>query len=374
MAELDRAIGGFEQAAKTHAWLAGDGVNAAAARVSEASDARAAGERLGGLDLLSFVREAVQADARSADAVQEIEPEVVAMSLPHAWRHGLDDVPGWNSTTAALLVTTNKRLLRSSSGEPVGYLGRAHPVVRRALDRVRNIPVLSGSSTLDRRVAAVSGDGPALVFTFLCTVRSEAGRELERVLAVRVTPAGEPEVLLEPPQWLDAAKPNRQAPTLGLWEREFASWSEGREELCRTAAARAFEDIAEAFTDALGREIASEQKELDKWLDDRAGALCGDRASQLSFDRQLGLDLDVAGDQLDLKRTDLPAWKTGKDPMQRLGSLKVDTSVPPSLRQEADGVVQLYTKRVERLERRQHFETKLPATLGLLLVTAKGSN
>lgn len=371
LAEMDRAIGGFEQAAKTHAWLGGEGLNAEPVRIAEADRAKEAGERLGVLDLSSFVTDAVQTEARSATAVRQAEKDVLALTLPHAWRHGLDDVPGWNPTSGVLLLTTNTRLTRTEAGEPVGYLGRAHPVVRRALDRVRNIPVLAGASVLDRRVAAVSGDGPAMVFTFLCTVRSEVGRELERVVAVRVTPDGDPEAFTEPQRWLDIARRDRQAPTQGLWEKRFEKWAGGREEQCRVVASKAFVTVANELIESLQKELSSERSELDRWLAGRVEDLCGARAQQLGFDRQLGLGFDGDKTQLDLQRADLPRWQTSGDPLERLGSLKADASQPPARRQEADGVVQLYRTRVERLERRSNLEIKTPATIGLLLVAPR---
>lgn len=371
LAEIDRAIGGFEKAAKTHAWLGSGGLNAEEQRLAEAGRAQAAGEKLGDHDLLSFVTDAVQVEARSATAVRELEKDVLALNLPQAWRP-LDDVPGWSPATGTLLVTTNARCLRTASGDSVGYLGRAHPVVRRALDRVRNIP-LTAKSALDRRVSAVSGPETAMVFTFLCTARSELGRELERVIAVQVTPKGEPKVMIDPHEWLGVAQRDRQVPTRDLWEREFAQWSGATEDRCRAVAATAFGQIFEQFSAGLTQEIAAEKKELQAWLHERTEALCGERARQLGFDLQLGLDIDKRK-QLDLKRTDLAAWRTAKDPIERLASLKADSSQRPDVRQEADGVLQLFTKRIALLDRRSHLEAKLPATIGLLLVTPKGAN
>ena len=372
LAEMDRAVGGFEQATKTHAWLGLEGLNAESARITEADQAKAAGERLGVLDLLEFVTDAVQAEARSATAVRAVDKDVLALTLPYSWRHGLEGVPGWNAANNVLLVTTNSQVYRTKDGEAVGYLGRAHPVVRRALDRVRNIPLLASGSALDRRVTAVSGEGPALVFTFLCTVRSEVGRELEWVLAVRVTPESEPQALVEPQQWLELADRNRQVPTRGLWEREFAKWSDGCEDRCRLVAAGVFEMISGELIAALQKELTSERADLERWLMVRAVELCGTRVQQLGFEQQLGLGLDASKGQVDLRIAELPRWQTSGDPSERLAALKADSSQPPARRQEADGVLQLYRTRIERLERRGHLEVKPPATVGLLLVTPSG--
>jgi hypothetical protein len=93
---------------------------------------------------------------------------------------------------------------------------------------------------------------------------------------------------------------------------------------------------------------------------------------EIGFDRQLGLGFEPAPGQLELKRADLPAWKLDRDPVERLASFKADASQPPALRQEADGVLQLYRRRSHNLEHRAGLEARAPATLGLLLVTPKG--
>jgi hypothetical protein len=351
LAEMDRAIGGFEKAAKTHAWLSQAGLNAEQTRVEEATAARATGSELGGLDLVRFVCDAVGSELRSSDAVRDLGGSVLELQLPPTWAHGLDDVPGWNSQKRTLLVTSEAAVRSTPDGEPVGYLGRAHPVVRRALDRVRNIPVTAGQQTLDRRVSAVSGAAVAMVFTFLCTVRSELGREFERVIAVHVTPDEDPTPLAEPPDWLTIADRNRAVATAGVWKKRFADWAGGREEQSRLCAAQAFEPIAGAFVKELEKELTAERQSLDTWLAERANQCCGERERQLTLD---GMPL--------------PAWKTSGDPVERLGSFKADGSQPPQHRAEADGVLQLYTKRVERLERRRHTEQMPIATLGLLLV------
>ncbi len=354
LAEMDRAIGGFERAAKTHDWLGAAGLNAEPGRIDEALAARAAGTRLGDTDLLSFVSEAVASEARSATAVRDRGDGVIALELPPTWAHGFEDVPGWSGESRTMLVTSDPTVVTTPQGESVAYLGRAHPLVRRALSRVRNIPIAAGSQSLDRRVSAVSGDGPALVFTFLCSVRSELGRELERVIAVRATPEHEPDPWVEPIAWLGLARRDSLVSTQGLWERAFASWAPGLEERCRRVASQAFSTMADEFRETLAAELGTERRELDRWVSLRAEELCGKRDAQLKFDH-------VA----------LPTWQTASDPVQRLASLAADGSQAPAQRQEATGVLQIRNKRVERLERRSHLEQMPAMTLGLLLVVPR---
>lgn len=372
LADLDRAISGFERAAKSHAWLGADGLSAGESAVSAATAARAAGERLGGLDLMHFVRRAVESDARSKAAVTEPETQVVALQLPVTWVHGLDGVPGYDAGTRQMLLTSDPAIVSTTGGESVGFLGRAHPLVRRALDRVRNIAVADRAQPLDRRVTAVAGAECAMLFTYLCSVRSEAGREYERVLAVRVTPDGDPEVLTEADRWLDDVEKSKPVATQGLWERQFQRWAEGREEQCRLAAASVFEELAQKFGSELSRELALERLDLGQWLQARTEELCGKRQAPLTGARQLSLGEEFRADaQLELTRA---AWQTAKDPIERLGSLKADATQTPQRRQEADGVLQLHHKRMARLARRANLETMPPSTLGLLLVAPEGKS
>ncbi|MBI4602224.1 MAG: hypothetical protein HY721_09710 [Planctomycetes bacterium] len=107
---------------------------------------------------------------------------------------------------------------------------------------MRNVQLGSGDGFLDRRVSAVrSGSGQAeLLFTFLGCVESDGGRELERLIAVRVPRGAPPCVLEDPAEWQGLASRELQVPTAGVWEKHFAAWGPGREEEAAKAAADAF--------------------------------------------------------------------------------------------------------------------------------------
>ena len=57
--EIDRSLKGFEQAARTHAWLGDAGMNAQKQLLTEADQAHDLGERVNCVDLASFVQDAV---------------------------------------------------------------------------------------------------------------------------------------------------------------------------------------------------------------------------------------------------------------------------------------------------------------------------
>ena len=60
--EIDRSLKGFEQAAKTNAWLGDAGLNAEESLIKEASEAESRGKRAESVDLSSFVSSAVLLD------------------------------------------------------------------------------------------------------------------------------------------------------------------------------------------------------------------------------------------------------------------------------------------------------------------------
>ena len=158
----------------------------------------------------------------------------------------------------------------------MGYLGRSHPIVRRGLDRVRNLSFGGGNAApQDIRASAVAADvaEPALLYTFLGRVASGAGREFERVLAVRVGRDGEPAFYAEAEDWLPLADPARAVRTAGLWEKHFAGWAPSAAEQARTTASQGFAARAEAFAAQFRRGLEAELAAVDRWLAGRADEL-----------------------------------------------------------------------------------------------------
>ena len=52
---------------------------------------------------------------------------------------GLEYLPGFDPEKGLVRLTTKLEITTDEDENPVGFLGRAHPLVRRALDRVRNL-------------------------------------------------------------------------------------------------------------------------------------------------------------------------------------------------------------------------------------------
>ncbi len=362
LAEVERAMTGFEKAAKTNVWLAEQGLNAEAHLVEEARRAREVGGQLGGVELLDFVCAAIEDESPSGQAVSRHGNGTVELDVPPSWTFGLDGLPGFDPDARRLLVTTDKDQTRDEAGRPVGYLGRAHPIVRRALDRVRSIRFGEAGAYLERRVSAVAWDGeaPAMLLTFLCQVESGNGREYERLVAVQVDRRETIEVLTEPARWLAMADRGRQLATKGLWERTFDGWALDRQDDAQREAGDAFASLAEPFVNRHRDEVDSERRALDGWLRERTEALCGPVTSVQATLFDDGMD-------------DLPRWRTLSDPIERLAAFATDGANKPAQRREADGVLRLYRQRSSDLDRRAEIRVHEPTLLGLLmLVPGKG--
>jgi len=352
--EVERAITGFERAAKTHAWMGDAGLNAENQLIEDATQARATGGKLSAVDLLAFVGEAVESEMGQ---VVSHEDGTITLHLPPAWTFGLEDVPGYDAEARILHITSDIEQLRDDDGRSLGYIGRAHPIVRRALDRVRNVQFGLSDDYMDRRVTVARADGtePVLLFTFLVGVDSGAGRTYERVLAVRVGKEGEPQVLSDPGDWTALGDRDRAVAPGGVWEAHFADWGMARQEVAREAAQEHFSELAEEFRDQYLRERTAERQRVEQWLVGRTGELCG----------------PVQPEQVDLFQEEtetLRRWMVLEEPTERLAAFANDGRNPPARRREGEGVLSLYNARVADLERRMSLEVTEPIPLGLLML------
>lgn len=358
LAEVERAMAGYEKAAKTSAWLGEAGLNAEDRLVSEADRARAEGERLGAVDLMDFVCNALEADGGSSNPADNSTRSWgdVELQLPPTWTHGLRDIPGYDDEGRVLRLTADRRRTTDELGRRLGYLGRAHPIVRRALDRVRNLRFGDSGAWLDRRVSAVEIDSqqPAVLCTFLGIVESNRGHEFERVLAVRVDREGHACVYDEAKDWLAVVDAGRPIATRDLWERSFASWAQAARRTALDAAREVFGGMAESQLDEHCGLLEGERRELDAWLQGRAEALCG---------RPVKVQTELFG-----ATAELPRWQTIEDPAERLAAFATNAVNSAAARREADGILRLHRKRAGDLQARAEARIVEPLPLGLLML------
>lgn len=358
LAEVDRAMAKFEKSAKDDTWLGDAGLNAETKLVEEASQAKAAGEQLGGVELIRFVCDAVRNETGSAESAVWEDEDALRIRVPAAWDFGLEGLPGYDLSERVLRVTAKRDRLRDADGRSLGFLGRAHPLVRRALDRVRNVQYGGAGQIIDRRVSAARSEGtePELLLTFLGAVESGAGREYERLLAVRAGRDGVREVFDDPGEWRPLAGADRAVAPAGLWEREFAAWGPGLETAAAQAVAERFERMAEGFVVRYREGLEAEREDLDRWLAERARDLCG--AVEEAVQTDLFQDVDV----------DRPRWRAIRDPVERLAAFAKDGSNPAARRGEAESVLSLHRTRKADLDRRAATTTPEPKLLGLLML------
>jgi hypothetical protein len=248
----------------------------------------------------------------------------------------------------------------------VGFLGRAHPLVRRAVDRVRNLSFGgAGQADQDPRVSVVSADvpKPTLVFTFLGRVSSRAGRELERVLAVKVMQEGAPKFLEHADQWLSLADAARALRTTDVWKRNFASWAVDCPALGRQVARDGFDPIAQSFIESQRQLLDSERSQQAEWLRQRATEITAGLAPQPA---QTGL-FDSPAERRALPPS-WPNWAASADPAERLAAFATDRSQPVAKRSEAESVLRIYEQRITHLDARLAMGAPEIVPLGLLML------
>lgn len=356
--EIDAVLASAERVAKTHAWMGDAGLQSEQRLVDAASQASSEGSRLGVVDLVSFVVEAVRTDSSDARPVVELEPGRWELRLPPTWHTGLGELPGWDAAAGVLRLTTKVDETHDAEKRTLGFLGRAHPIVRRALDRVRNIQHGSGEQHVDRRVAiaSVEGDRPAVVFTFLGRVQSGAGREFERVLGVRLDRGGDPVVLDDVADWLRLADSSRALPGKGQWDKHFATWASTRPDAVTACARQRFDALVAKWRPSLDETLDGERRAIAEWVRTRALELCGPVQAQRSL----------------FETTSAPRWQTLTDPAERLAAFATDGANSSAQRGDARTVTELYRRRREALERRAALDAPSIVPLGMLLLVPTG--
>jgi hypothetical protein len=290
--------------------------------------------------------------------------------LPLQWAHGLDDLPGYDADQRVVRLTTQLDVMTDEHDHAVGFLGRAHPLVRRALDRVRNLS-FGGTARRgqDPRASAVRADvtESCLLYTFLGRVVSRSGRELERVLAVCVTPRGEVQFFETANQWLPLADPARALRTTDLWETHFASWAEAAQQRAHQAVTAGFQPLAEQFSSSRREALNHERASQNYWLRQRTIDLMG----------PVGQPAVTQPDLFSSTATPepvpaLPDWQALHDPVVRLAAFHADRTQPPAARVAAEGVLRIYQQRITHLESLADLRPPEIVPLGVLMLIPEG--
>jgi len=362
--EIDRSLQGFERAATANTWLGADGLNAEASLFAEADLARQRGEVLNSVDLARFVCGAVLLEGGN---IRETAPDITELTLPYSWIPGLKGTPGIDVDTRTARLTTKLEITQDAQEREVGFLGRAHPLVRRALDRVRHLALGGTATSMDQRISAVSGDvpEPTLLFTFLGRIHSRAGREFEQVLTILVRPPAVTKFISSSEQWLALADPANAINTRDVWKNHFASWASSAEATALAAARQNFRPIAADVLNRRRTELRRDRDRLQDWLESRAREIIADHG-QLA----VAQELPGIGQRVQAQPTAAP-WARLTDPFERLAGFASDNSQPVALRHEAQTVLTLFKKRREDFDARDAVRDPEVTTLGMLMIVPR---
>lgn len=356
LAEIDKSLKGFQLATQTHNWLAQSGLNAENKLLNEAEDLQKQGAQLSGVDLVKFVQDAIWLDGGN---IQESgEPDIFNLQLPATWNYGLDEMPGYNRSSHLLRVTTNLEITRDGQGNTVGYLGRAHPLVRRALDRVRNLS-FGRESGQDIRVSAVKGDvkEPTLLLTYLGRINSKSGRELEQVIAVKIN-SQKRKFYGTAEQWLTYCDRQSAIGTKEVWKTYFQPQWEHQLKQAQQEAESGFKPIATAFIEQFKKRLDAEGFQLKQWLETRGAEI-------ISVSVNSTKQLELFGNN---EPNDIPEWADLNDPVEQLTAFATDKTQCSKTRSEAEGVLRIYAQRCGELDARTSLKDPAVIPLGILMI------
>ena len=346
--EIDRAYGGYERSAARHGWLAEQGLNSDAGRLVAADAARRRCDaRLNHIDLVDFVAAAIAAGTGSAPLSQGL------LRLPTDWVADLDGLPGYDSGGRTIRVTRDRDRLRDRKGRSLAFLGRAHPVVCRAIARVQRVE----TAACDNRVSAVHTEGrpAAVLLTFCIELRSAACVEFKRIIAVLSPVRGAVVELEEPDQWMQLATEDCARPAKALWQRLFASWMPRRQPEAEAVAMAVMQREVAQFSSGHLHRLDREDADLRIWLRGRADSICGE------FVPSTG---DLFG-----SAASGPDWQLLSVPLDRLAAFSADGGNPVARRREANSAVELFQRRGrERASRAALSEPSL-CQVGMLMLT-----
>ncbi len=265
---------------------------------------------------------------------------------------GLDDLPGFDRVSGTFRFTRDHAKLRDAQGRSLGVLGRAHPLVRRAVAQAQGL----ADETTDCRVATARADteGAAVLLTYNIELRSAARVELQRAIAVLLPECGEVVELEKYEHWLSYAEPARALALAGAWQQLFAHWVPRRECEARSVARAAMQREADRCTSRLHQRTMSEEVELQEWLRRRAEDICG---TYEPVTRDL-FDAAPRGAN----------WRLMAAPLDRLAGFAGDANNPPVRRQEAHRVVELFRRRSADLAAYVDLATPMLHPIGMLML------
>ncbi|MSP01926.1 MAG: hypothetical protein EXR07_12880 [Acetobacteraceae bacterium] len=302
MREIDRAFDSFDLMAVAHGWHGARGINAGVTVMAD--------PRFPLHDIASFTGAVIAAETgQSACAEGEIR-------LPRSWCSGLEDMPGFDPVKAVLRVTGDADAFRDVDGRSTAFLGRAHPLVARA---VRHGCQLRGE------VAVGRGERAGLLSTFVLEIQT-ANRVLHRQVVAILACTDVPPVRVS--QWSDLAITESTVDRDHVWDRCFSSWADRAHAETDLAIAGIAERERETFATRHEALRSEEVTRTRRWLQVKANTLCGAYAAP-------------AGDLFGAPAAG-PAWRHQADPRTRLISFATDPETSAVRRREANAALETF--------------------------------
>ena len=301
--EIDRAFDAFDLMAVSHGWYAAHGINAGPPVLRQAAAARGEPD-----DLTGFVRDVIARETGERTAGNILRP-------PSFWLDGLEGLPG--------ISAGQVRITGDPSSPPTmteAFLGRAHPLVMRAIALASRLPAA---------VSVALGPEPGLLLTFLAELPA-GGRIVFRRLVGVLARDGQSPVACDP---LAFATPSHAE---AVWDRWFAAWPGAVRAEAQDLALDIAAEWERSFLrddEAVWREDLARSRE---WVRLRADRLCGPVAP-------------AAGDLFGAPAGG-EGWRHDPDPVTRLAGFAASAEAGPATRREAIETLETWHTRSRRDE------------------------
>jgi superfamily II DNA or RNA helicase len=321
-----------ERIALRYGWLPSQPAATLAKEMSRAEEVRKQG---GGDDLSRFVAEVIEVDTGIAQTENGI------LQLDDGWCAGLEELPGFDAPSRCFRFTRDPQVFQQGA-QPVGFIGLAHPLTRRAIGRMQ---VASGDGVDVRVAPAGPVESTGVLLTYVAEIRSARAVELRKIIALRVKAANE--VFEVTGQdwwaWVERLQP-RELPA-GL-EARLVRWQEAGSKVAKRILARE----AERFRVNHAERVKGWRGTLERWVAVRASAVCGAEATAIA-------DLFEPA-----------AQDRGMNAWDKLARAAGDQALEASRRRDAAWVVQVAEERRELIEQRATLAQPQLVTAGMLVL------
>jgi hypothetical protein len=302
-------------------------------------------ERRGAIDLPAFVAATIATETGG----HGIDP--CELPLPPEWRSGLDGLPGFDRAQGVLRTTRDRSCLRDAQGRTLAFLGRAHPVVRRACSGAQR----GLTAEHDHRVSMARAEsGLAVLLTFCAELRSQARIELQWIVAVLLPRGAPPTELPNPDSWLRFAARACGRPYGNTWHDLFADWATQRQSEAEAVALASMQGTTERFATERQRNGTRQAADIQAWLQGRANDICGPYTPRTA---------DLFG-----TATGASDWQTLADPLQRLARVAADGANQPARRRDANAAIEIFQHRNAEIAARGCLSPATLRPIGMLML------